>query len=245
MIKEVYFSLFLGGIILSIQTAFGMRIRELRARSGMSQEQLAYRAELDRSYISGVECGSRNVSLINIEKIAKALNISIEYLFTNEKLSTNSAYLQQDFKIPFLKRFSYQLDKEQRILSFKVEGLLTSKDVDYMTATLASISSSFKKGELSVFVDHREMKAADGIPAVYSPEVADRAVIFQQKVISCSKQVVVLCNSHFMVNQMDFVTQTSGIREKATHLYGKDRDMIGQAYQLLDIHGNELIKAAK
>lgn len=232
-------------MILSIQAAFGIRIRELRARSGISQELLAYRAELDRSYISGVECGTRNVSLVNIEKIASALNVSIEYLFASERFSPDLAYLQKDFKVPFLKRFSYQLDTEQRILAFRVDGLLTGKDVDYMTATLADISSSFKEGELSVFVDHREMKATDGVPAVYSPEVADRAIIFQQKVISCSKQVVVLCNSNFMVHQMDFVTQTSGIREKATHLYGKDRDMIGQAYQLLDIHGNELIKVAK
>lgn len=230
---------------MNIQAAFGMRIRELRARSGISQELLAYRAKLDRTYISGVERGVRNVSLVNIEKIANALNISIEYLFTNERFSPDLAYLQKDFKIPFLKRFYYQLDTEKKILAFRVDGLLTGKDVDYMTATLTDISNSFDKDELSIFVDHREMKTADGIPAVYSPDVADRAVIFQQKVISCSKQAVVLCNSNFMVHQMNFVTQTSGIRDKATHIYGKDKDMIGQAYQLLDIHGNALIKATK
>lgn len=229
---------------MSIQAAFGKRIRELRARSGVSQELLANRAGLDRSYISDVECGNRNISIVNIEKIAHALNVSIEYLFASERFSANLAYQQRDFKVPFKKRFSYQLDKEQKILAFRVNGLLTGKEVDYTSVILTDVSSSFAEGELSILVDHREMKAADGEPAVYSPEVAERAVLFQQKIFSRVKQAVVLCNSEFMVHQMNVVTLTSGIRDKATNLYGNDSDMIGKAYQLLDIHGNELIKAA-
>ncbi len=56
-------------------TAFGVRVRAFRSVIKVSQEELADIAGLDRSYIGGVERGERNVSLINIIKISKALNI--------------------------------------------------------------------------------------------------------------------------------------------------------------------------
>ncbi|QGG57887.1 helix-turn-helix domain-containing protein [Paenibacillus sp. B01] len=227
---------------MDIRLEFGKRVRELRARSGISQELLADRAGLDRTYISGIERGERNISLVNIEKIAAALNVSIEYLFSSERFSTNLAYLKKDFEVPFLERFKFHIDNSKKILAFQVYGLLTGENVDYMSKTLLRIASNFSEGELSIFVDHREMKASDGEPVVYSPEVAERAVLFQQKVISYGKQAVVLCNSEFMVHQMNYVTTISGIRDKATHLYGKDKDMIGKAYEMLDINGNDLIK---
>lgn len=227
---------------MDIRTEFGKRVRELRARSGISQELLADRAGLDRTYISGVERGERNISILNIEKIASALNVSIEYLFSNERFSCNLAYLKKDFEVSFLQRFKYHLDRSKKILSFQVHGLLTGENVDYMSSTLLGIASNFSKGELNIFVDHRDMKTSDGEPVVYSPEVVEKAVLFQQSVITSSKQAVVLCNSEFMVHQMNYVTAISGIRDKATHLYGKDRDMIGKAYEMLDINGNDLIK---
>lgn len=52
---------------------FGQRIRELRKLKKMSQEELAYATGLDRTYIGSVERGRRNISLINILKIADAL----------------------------------------------------------------------------------------------------------------------------------------------------------------------------
>jgi transcriptional regulator with XRE-family HTH domain len=64
-----------------IRQSFGERVRELRKAKGLSQERLALECELDRSYIGGVERGERNVSLINIYKIAKALGISPRELF--------------------------------------------------------------------------------------------------------------------------------------------------------------------
>jgi transcriptional regulator with XRE-family HTH domain len=54
----------------------GIRIRELRTAQSLSQEELADRAGLHRTYIGGVERGERNVSLDNILAIAKALNVS-------------------------------------------------------------------------------------------------------------------------------------------------------------------------
>ena len=59
----------------------GRRIRELRGEQGLSQEKLALRAELDRTYIAGVEQGKRNLSIKSLEKIIIALNISFEEFF--------------------------------------------------------------------------------------------------------------------------------------------------------------------
>jgi hypothetical protein len=87
------------------------------------------------------------------------------------------------------------------------------------------------------------MKAADGKQAVYSPEVAEKAVLFQRELTTYSIRVVVLCNSEFMVQQMNFVTATSGIHDKSIHLFDRDKDMTGKAYDLLDINGNDLITA--
>ncbi len=55
---------------------FGERVRQLRQSQGVSQEKLAELAELHRTYIGGIERGERNVALLNILKIAKALNSS-------------------------------------------------------------------------------------------------------------------------------------------------------------------------
>ena len=54
--------------------AFGTAIREIRNEIGISQEALADRCDLDRTYVSGIERGERNPSLTNILKIAAALN---------------------------------------------------------------------------------------------------------------------------------------------------------------------------
>jgi len=59
---------------------FGTRVKELRLAAGHSQESFAFHCGIDRTYISSVERGRRNVSLKNIERIAKALDIDIASL---------------------------------------------------------------------------------------------------------------------------------------------------------------------
>jgi transcriptional regulator with XRE-family HTH domain len=54
---------------------FGHNVRRIRTQAGLSQEELAYRAKLHRTYISSVERGERNVSLENILAIAEALKV--------------------------------------------------------------------------------------------------------------------------------------------------------------------------
>jgi transcriptional regulator with XRE-family HTH domain len=60
---------------------FGNKVRALRKANGMSQEDLSFDADLHRTYIGMIERGEKNISLLNIEKIAKALNVEIKDLF--------------------------------------------------------------------------------------------------------------------------------------------------------------------
>lgn len=68
---------------LTIKQRFGLAIKQRRGEIGISQEELAFRSGLHRTYISDIERGSRNPSLENIEKLAKALEISVSALFAN------------------------------------------------------------------------------------------------------------------------------------------------------------------
>jgi transcriptional regulator with XRE-family HTH domain len=58
-----------------VKERFGQRLREIRTSRGLSQERLAAIAGLDRTYVSGIERGVRNVSLENIERLASALGV--------------------------------------------------------------------------------------------------------------------------------------------------------------------------
>jgi transcriptional regulator with XRE-family HTH domain len=64
-----------------IRTRFGARVRQLRTERGWSQEAFADEAGLHRTYIGSVERGEQNISLVNIEKIAGTLGISLAELF--------------------------------------------------------------------------------------------------------------------------------------------------------------------
>ena len=63
---------------------FGEKVREQRIKKGLSQEELAELSGLHRTYISSLELGKRNVSLINIHALAKALGISPDKLLKTE-----------------------------------------------------------------------------------------------------------------------------------------------------------------
>ena len=68
---------------MEIKTKLGLRIKAIRETVSMSQKDLAYSADLDRSYIASVESGHRNVSIVNIEKIATALGVSVKEFFND------------------------------------------------------------------------------------------------------------------------------------------------------------------
>lgn len=59
-----------------IYQIFGQKIKERRKELGLTQEELAKASGLHRTYIAGIEAGKRNISLKNLEKLAKALRVS-------------------------------------------------------------------------------------------------------------------------------------------------------------------------
>lgn len=65
----------------NVPTAFGLAVRRLREKKGLTQEEFADRAEIDRTYASGIERGRRNPSLKAIGRIADGLDVSLAHLF--------------------------------------------------------------------------------------------------------------------------------------------------------------------
>lgn len=56
----------------------------------MFQKDLAYSADLDRSYIASVENGQRNISIVNIEKVSTALGVTLKEFFNNDRFDNDS-----------------------------------------------------------------------------------------------------------------------------------------------------------
>ena len=68
-----------------ILVQFGEKLRELRKEKGLSQEELSYKSDLHRTYIGMIERAEKNITLANIEKIAKGLNVDLKELFNSTK----------------------------------------------------------------------------------------------------------------------------------------------------------------
>lgn len=66
---------------MDIKVKFGKKIKKMRLEKGISQETLAFLADLDRTYIPSIEKGERNVSIVVIEKLARAFKVSPKYFF--------------------------------------------------------------------------------------------------------------------------------------------------------------------
>lgn len=69
---------------LNAQRRVGLRIKELRGELGMSQEAFAYSIEMSRTYLAEVEIGKRNVSIENIDRIARGLGVLLKGFFDSE-----------------------------------------------------------------------------------------------------------------------------------------------------------------
>ena len=64
-----------------IKEIVGRRIRQLRIEQNLSQEKLALKAGIDRTYLASVEAGRRNISIVNLEKLILALETTFERFF--------------------------------------------------------------------------------------------------------------------------------------------------------------------
>ena len=68
---------------MNIQQQFGLRSQQLRKDRSLSQEKFALLINMDRTYFASVEAGKRNISIVNIQKIATGLGVSLSELFYN------------------------------------------------------------------------------------------------------------------------------------------------------------------
>ena len=66
---------------MDIRAKIGQRIKDLRKQLHLTQEALSFKAEVDKTYVNEVENGKRNVSVVNLEKIIHALEVSIKEFF--------------------------------------------------------------------------------------------------------------------------------------------------------------------
>ncbi|MBQ4439205.1 helix-turn-helix transcriptional regulator [bacterium] len=69
-----------------IKIKFGLRLRQLRKEKGISQEELMAATGIHRTYLSEVERGIRNISIVNVEKISLALNIDVMEMFNFQRV---------------------------------------------------------------------------------------------------------------------------------------------------------------
>ncbi|GGC12794.1 transcriptional regulator [Marivita lacus] len=66
---------------MSIQSRVSRNIQRIRREKGLSQEEVAHRADIHQTYLSGVETGKRNPSILVVERIAKALGVDVSEIF--------------------------------------------------------------------------------------------------------------------------------------------------------------------
>jgi transcriptional regulator with XRE-family HTH domain len=69
-----------------VLVAFGQAVRQARDKAGLSQEELAHRAGIDRSYMSSIERGGQNVGMISAARIARTLGMSLAELMLEARL---------------------------------------------------------------------------------------------------------------------------------------------------------------
>lgn len=72
---------------MDIRGKIGLRIKELRLGLKLTQEKLAFKAEIDKTYLNEVERGKRNIAIINLEKVILALDTSISDFFNTKDFS--------------------------------------------------------------------------------------------------------------------------------------------------------------
>jgi len=75
---------------MDIRIKIGLRIKELRKNLNLTQEVLAFKADLDKTYVNEVENGKRNISIVNLEKIIVALDSTVKDFFQATQFSSTN-----------------------------------------------------------------------------------------------------------------------------------------------------------
>ncbi|MBB6669418.1 helix-turn-helix transcriptional regulator [Cohnella nanjingensis] len=209
----------------------------------MTQEMLALRSGLDRSYIGSVERGERNIAFLNIVAICNAFDVNLAYFFEDERFPIAPASLKRTYLNPLSEKFAYESDEEQRVLAWQIKGGITVRELSDIGSTLKKACLRLsREGKVKLLIDFRDM-LADGQPFVNRPDVMDRWENLQHWAVPYCEKVVVLCNSKLMQNQFDRQGRRSGIFDRKNCLFEPDRQLlIEQSYHLLGIHGNKLVE---
>ncbi len=107
----------------SISNTFGFRLKHLRKKAGLSQEQLALTAEMAPSFIGEIERNLKRPSLESLEKIANALEISIPELlsYDPETYETSTAYIQKEIMVQLESCTPDETAQLSRILKYIIE----------------------------------------------------------------------------------------------------------------------------
>lgn len=195
---------------MSVLDDFGLRLKELRLRSNMSQDTLAARSGLDRTYIGGVERGVRNISLKNIELLCNTLDVDIGYFFHHERFSLHAASLKKELERPFQDRFKYRVETADNLIAWQVTGAISSDEIIQISSDLKNACLRLASGKVKLLVDNRKM-IVHGQPIVFQHEVREKWEELQRWFLPHCEQVVVLCNSRLMQNQMNRLAKRSGI----------------------------------
>lgn len=219
---------------------FGKRIKELRINSGMTQEALATRADLDRSYVGAIERGEKNLSLVNIEKLANAMGIDLYYLFEDERFAARLASVKKELKKPLESRFVCLVNLEAQLLWLKITGPLTESDVAHISKYVKSQILLMEKGEIKMLIDNRLM-VKEGQAFVFNPDAYDAWEELQIWLIPHLKRVAVLCNSKFMQNQLERMANRSGIVSISRRIFNENFEAGNkEAYAFLGITEDQL-----
>lgn len=221
---------------------FGKRIKELRINAGMTQEALAIRAELDRSYVGAIERGEKNVSLVNIEKLANAMGIDLYYLFEDERFATRLALVKKELKKPLDSRFTCLVNPEDHIIWLKITGPLSKNDVEHISKHVKSQTLLLKKGKVKMLIDNRLM-VKEGQSFVFTPESYDAWEELQTWLLPYLEKAAVLCNSKFMKNQLERLANRSGVSRISIRIYNENLEAGNkEALSFLGIAENQLVQ---
>jgi len=160
----------------------GERIRAIRKQYGISQEEFAFRCELDRTYISDIECGKRNVSLINLQVISSTLGIPLSKLFSGLPFDTPEVEPED--------QFTYKVN----------EGFTTNRGFSVSAEQVlnAALSTAIQLEELPFALFRSiDLKALSGIVgALFAAEIANKTGSIVNPIEKGHPDVIPLAGKH-------------------------------------------------
>lgn len=223
---------------MNILEDFGLRLKELRSRIGITQDILAIRSGIDQAYIIALERGEQNISLKNIEILCNTLDIDISYFFDDERFSSHTSVVDKEPSRPLYERFNFCVQESDNSIVWQVTGELHPEEVKKICVDIKAACNSLVSGKVKLLIDN-SMMMEGGKPIVFSHEVTLIWEELHRWLLPYCEQVVVLCNSEFMKNQMDRMAKRSGFKPIQQNLYYEDKQFLAvETYKIFGIIEN-------